>query len=95
MFDMEKIIAVSVTFIGFYMIVDNTIKKYTERLQVEIKSNLLSEKIKLQEERITSLEDFRLKIYQGGNINVSLKREWDFSPTMSDIAEDEDEDFID
>ena len=58
MFDTEKLISISVVFSGFYLILNKVMKNDIEfsKLQHEIK--FLEETNKLQEQRISSLEDF-------------------------------------
>jgi len=85
---MDKLILVGSVFIGFDFIIKRLSICRLAEDKIDIRINLLNEKIKKLENRIETLEDFRLKVYDK-NFLFTEKREWEESGTDYETDEEE------
>lgn len=85
---MDKLILVGSVFIGFDFIIKRLSICRLAEDKIDIRINLLNEKIKKLENRIETLEDFRLKVYDK-NFLFTEKREWEESGTDYETEEEE------
>lgn len=85
---MDKLILVGSVFIGFDFIIKRLSICRLAEDKIDIRINLLNEKIRKLENRIETLEDFRLKVYDK-NFLFTEKREWEESGTDYETDEEE------
>jgi len=85
---MDKLFLVGSVFIGFDFIIKRLSICRLAEDKIDIRINLLNEKIKKLENRIETLEDFRLKVYDK-NFLFTEKREWEESGTDYETDEEE------
>lgn len=85
---MDKLILVGSVFIGFDFIIKRLSICRLAEDKIDIRINLLNEKIRKLENRIETLEDFRLKVYDK-NFLFTEKREWEESGTDYETEEEE------
>ena len=85
---MDKLILVGSVFIGFDFIIKRLSICRLAEDKIDIRINVLNEKIKKLENRIETLEDFRLKVYDK-NFLFTEKREWEESGTDYETDEEE------
>lgn len=85
---MDKLILVGSVFIGFDFIIKRLSMCRLAEDKIDIRINLLNEKIRKLENRIETLEDFRLKVYDK-NFLFTEKREWEESGTDYETEDEE------